>query len=48
MCGQGYMLGPGVGALVARIVTGELRPGDAAILEEMSPSRVFGGAEALT
>lgn len=47
MCGQGYMLGPGVGALVARIVTGELRPGDAAILEEMSPGRVFGGAEAL-
>jgi len=47
MCGQGYMLGPGVGALVARIVTGELREGDAAILEEMSPGRVFGGAEAL-
>jgi sarcosine oxidase subunit beta len=47
MCGQGFMLGPGVGALVARIVTGELRPGDAAILEEMSPGRVFGGAEAL-
>jgi len=47
MCGQGYMLGPGVGALVARIVTNELRPGDAAILEELSPSRVFGGVEAL-
>jgi len=47
MCGQGYMLGPGVGALVARIVTNELRPGDAAILGELSPSRVFGGVEAL-
>jgi sarcosine oxidase subunit beta len=47
MCGQGYMLGPGVGALVARIVTGEPREGDAAILEEMSPGRVFGGVEAL-
>ena len=41
------MLGPGVGALVARIVTCEPRPGDAAILEELSPARVFGGVEAL-
>ena len=47
MCGQGYMLGPGVGALVARLATGELREGDAAILEELSPTRVFGGVEAL-
>lgn len=47
MCGQGYMLGPGVGKLVARIATGELQPGDTAILEELSPSRVFGGTEAL-
>ena len=47
MCGQGYMLGPGVGQLVARIATGELQPGDTAILEELSPSRVFGGVEAL-
>jgi sarcosine oxidase subunit beta len=48
MCGQGYMLGPGVGALVARVATGELREGDDAILRELSPQRVFGGAEALT
>jgi hypothetical protein len=41
------MLGPGVGQLVARIATGELQPGDTAILEELSPSRVFGGVEAL-
>jgi sarcosine oxidase subunit beta len=47
MCGQGYMLGPGVGALVARVATDQLQEGDAAILEELSPSRVFGGAEAL-
>jgi sarcosine oxidase subunit beta len=47
MCGQGYMLGPGVGKLVARIATSELQPGDTAILEELSPSRVFGGVEAL-
>lgn len=47
MCGQGYMLGPGVGALVARMVTGNLAEGDAAILTELSPTRVFGGLEAL-
>ncbi len=47
MCGQGYMLGPGVGALVARVVTGELQEGDAEILAELSPGRTFGGAEAL-
>jgi len=47
MCGQGYMLGPGVGKLVARIATGDLQAGDTAILEELSPSRVFGGVEAL-
>ncbi len=47
MCGQGYMLGPGVGALVARLATDDLLEGDAAVLEELSPARVFGGAEAL-
>jgi sarcosine oxidase subunit beta len=47
MCGQGYMLGPGVGALVARLATGRLQEGDAAILEELSPARAFGGVEAL-
>jgi sarcosine oxidase subunit beta len=47
MCGQGYMLGPGVGALVSRLVTGELREGDGAILKEMDPARTFGGVEAL-
>jgi sarcosine oxidase subunit beta len=48
MCGQGYMLGPGVGALVARIATGQLREGDAAILQELSPNRAFGSGEALS
>lgn len=47
MCGQGYMLGPGVGSLVARMVTDSLRPEDRQTLEELSPTRVFGGAEAL-
>jgi sarcosine oxidase subunit beta len=47
MCGQGYMLGPGVGALVARIATNQLIETDAAILEELSATRDFGGVEAL-
>jgi len=47
MCGQGYMLGPGVGALVARLVTGQLADGDTQVLEELSPIRKFGGVEAL-
>jgi sarcosine oxidase subunit beta len=47
MCGQGYMLGPGIGALVARIVTNQLEEEDLAILEELSPTRSFSGLEAL-
>jgi len=47
MCGQGYMLGPGIGSLVARLVTNTLRPEDHQTLEELSPTRVFAGVEAL-
>ncbi len=47
MCGQGYMLGPGVGALVSRMVRKALRPEDQQILDELTPARDFGGAEAL-
>lgn len=47
MCGQGYMLGPGVGALVARLVTGQLEPGDDQTLAELSPCRSFTATEAL-
>ncbi len=47
MCGQGYMLGPGVGALLARLVTDDLAPGDDAILAELSPARAFAAVEAL-
>jgi sarcosine oxidase subunit beta len=47
MCGQGYMLGPGVGALVSRFIRNELSPGDQETLDEMSPYREFGGNEAL-
>ncbi|HID85950.1 MAG TPA: FAD-binding oxidoreductase, partial [Anaerolineae bacterium] len=41
MCGQGYMLGPGVGALLARMVQGALTKEDEEILEELSPYRAF-------
>jgi sarcosine oxidase subunit beta len=43
MCGQGYMLGPGVGMLLARIVQERLTLEDEGILEELSPYREFAG-----
>jgi sarcosine oxidase subunit beta len=47
MCGQGYMLGPGIGALVSRIARNELCADDQEMLDELSPYRDFGGSEAL-
>lgn len=47
MCGQGFMLGPGVGELIARMVCGSLAAGDEEILERMSPYRAFAGQERL-
>ena len=47
MCGQGFMLGPGIGELVARMITGKTTDNDAVILEEFSPYRQFAGQEAL-
>ena len=47
MCGQGYMLGPGVGALLARMVQRTITPEDEEVLEELSPYREFGGGEKL-
>jgi sarcosine oxidase subunit beta len=47
MCGQGYMLGPGVGALVARLITKTPAKGDEEILHELRPEREFAGGEAL-
>lgn len=47
MCGQGYMLGPGVGRLLTRMLTGTERPEDAVTLAELTPQRAFAGAEAL-
>jgi len=47
MCGQGYMLGPGVGSLLTRMITDDLTPEDEQTLEELSPDRDFGGEERL-
>jgi sarcosine oxidase subunit beta len=47
MCGQGYMLGPGVGRLLARLVQDDLTPQDKETLEELSPYRDFGAEEKL-
>ena len=47
MCGQGFMLGPGVGELLARMVRGRLGPDDAVILGQLSPHRSFAGQESL-
>jgi sarcosine oxidase subunit beta len=47
MCGQGFMLGPGVGQVVARLVTGKTTDQDKIILQGFDPYRKFGGHEAL-
>jgi sarcosine oxidase subunit beta len=41
------MLGPGIGELLARLVTGDLEPEDHAVLEDLSPYREFVGQEKL-
>lgn len=45
MCGQGYMLGPGLGELIARIVTNELSEDDKRALKSFDPYRDFTGME---
>ena len=47
MCGQGFMLGPGVGEVVARLIAKETTKEDKTILEGFSPYRSFGREEAL-
>ncbi|MCX6095653.1 MAG: FAD-dependent oxidoreductase [Candidatus Bipolaricaulota bacterium] len=48
MCGQGFMLGPGLGELLARMVTqDDLSAKDQEILEILSPYRPFKDQEAL-
>ena len=47
MCGQGFMLGPGVGEVVARLISNKSTEEDTVILQGFSPYRSFGGEEAL-
>jgi len=47
MCGQGFMLGPGVGRLLTRMLTDGETDTDADTLKELRPSRAFAGSEAL-
>ena len=47
MCGQGYMLGPGLGEFLSRVATGALSEEDNLILETFSPYRAFTGQEKL-
>ncbi len=45
MCGQGYMLGPGLGELLTRIVTCGLTKDDIEVLSHFNLYRDFSGAE---
>lgn len=47
MCGQGFMLGPGIGEVVARLIAKKTTKEDETILKGFSPYRSFGGEEAL-
>jgi len=47
MCGQGFMLGPGLGELISRIVTEKTTPGDQLILNSLTPKRGFFNEEEL-
>jgi sarcosine oxidase, subunit beta len=47
LCGQGFMLGPGMGELIGRMVTHATTPEDEQVLQLLSPERKFAGMEML-
>ncbi|MCD4752401.1 MAG: FAD-binding oxidoreductase [Anaerolineaceae bacterium] len=47
MCGQGFMLGPGVSNLLTRMITKQLTSQDKDILRRLSPYRQFDNMESL-
>ncbi len=47
MCGQGFMIGPGLGEILAHLVKGDLAAKDRELLELLSPYRKFEGMEQL-
>lgn len=46
MCGQGFMLGPGLAETLTRLLTGSLNDKDKMILRHFDPEREFKGKEA--
>jgi sarcosine oxidase subunit beta len=47
MCGQGFMLGPGLATYLVKIVLGSLAPEDQEVLDGLTLYRDFGGEEKL-
>ncbi len=47
MCGQGFMLGPGLGELLSRLLTEKITSRDKEILDTLSYTRDFGAEEEL-
>lgn len=47
MCGHGFMLGPGLGEVLDRVVRYDLTEDDRTILDGLSPNRAFEGQAAL-
>ncbi len=47
MCGQGFMLGPGLGTILAGLIAEGRSSGASEILEPLSPHRKFEGMEML-
>lgn len=47
MCGQGYMLGPGLAVYLQRLITGEVDEETREVLDHLSLYRDFGGEETL-
>jgi len=45
MCGQGFMLGPGMAELICRLIMESYGPDDAEILKSFDPYRDFKGKE---
>ena len=47
MCGQGFMIGPGLGEMLAHLINGTQSLKDREILDYLSPYREFKGMEKL-
>ncbi len=47
VCGQGFMLGPGLGELITRLILRKLMPEDEEVLEDFTLYRDFSAAEVL-